>query len=301
MDTASVPVRPSPGARVQGTREAGAPLCLLALATSGEWCSVGVYRHRDGIGESDCLSERLGNAQSERILAMVREASANAGVALDRFDAVAFDAGPGAFTGLRIGCAVAQGLGLALGRPLIAIDAPAALAWQRVRGSSAPAAWVLVASDARIDELYVAMYRIEAVAHDAGSGGGCTFPLPLARPLIAPRVLPRQRFAEALEALWPGREVAAGEVLLAGNAWRRLGLLAEWAAHHGVAPVPAPGEDESYVRADALAELAHRSWCEGAVLAPAEASPRYVRDKIALDRDEQRALRERRTAGGGRP
>lgn len=299
MAPASVTARHSPAAGVRGASEAGAPLHLLALATSGEWCSVAVYRHRDGLGESDCLSERLGHAQSGRILAMVREACRGAGVALGQFDAVAFDAGPGAFTGLRIGCAVAQGLGLALGRPLVAIDAPAALAWQRLRGNSAAGAWVLVASDARIDELYVAMYRVEAAAPLAGPAGASAPVLPRARAVVAPRVLPRQGCAAALAALWPG-DVPAAEVLLAGNAWRRLGLLAEWAGHHGIAPVPAPGEDVSYVRADALAELAHRHWCEGVVLAPSGASPRYVREKVALDRHEQRALRERRAAGAQR-
>ena len=98
---------------------------LLALATSGEWCSVALHRHDDGIDESECLSERLGSGQSERILAMVRELSASASTALHEIDAIAFDAGPGSFTGLRVGCAVAQGRGLAFWRPLLPVAARA--------------------------------------------------------------------------------------------------------------------------------------------------------------------------------
>lgn len=280
---------------------AGQGVCLLALATSGEWCSVARYRHGGVIGESECRSELLGAAQSERILALVREVT---GGDLQAIDAIAFDAGPGSFTGLRIGCAVAQGLGLALGRPLIAVDTPASLAWQRVRAGTVPGAWVLVASDARIGQLYVALYRVEAAESAEAGRSACGSALPRAEPVLAARLISRQGFGEVLQALWPTGRVPIGEVLLAGNAWTRFGLLEEWAARHGPAAAMAPGENESYVRADALAELAHRGWCDGLVVHAGEASPLYVRDKIALDRDEQRALRERRRAddaGASRP
>ena len=271
---------------------APARLCLLALATSGEWCSVALYRHERGVDDSDCLSERLGAGQSERILAMVRELCAGAQLKLHEIDAIAFDAGPGSFTGLRVGCAVAQGLGFALDRPLVPVDALATLAWQRVRASRSADAFALVAADARMDELYVAMYRVRS---SAAAPIEC---------LIAPRLIATAEFLAGIAAIWPERgpdgpagRIEPARVLLAGNAWQALGLAREWAVHHRLAQMPhAPGEEDAYVRADALAELAHRSWHEGAALDAHRAAPRYVRDKVALDRDEQHALRLRRAA-----
>jgi len=248
---------------------------LLALATSGDWCSVALHRHEAGVDESACLSERLGAGQSERILAMVREACGSAGVALGEIDAIAFDAGPGSFTGLRVGCSVAQGLGFALGRPVLPVDALATLGWQRLRATAQVAADVLVATDARMDELYVALYRLR---------------------------LARADFVPALAACWPAAGPRPGEapplpaqVLPGGNAWHALGLLDEWSAQHRLAPAPlAPASEHAYVRADALAEIALRDWRAGRAIDAAAAAPRYVRDKVALDRDEQRALRLRR-------
>jgi len=287
------------------------PVRLLALSTSGEWCSVALLRHADGADDSECLSERLGAGQSERILAMVRELCAGARIDVSALDAIAFDAGPGSFTGLRVGCAVAQGLGFALRRPLIAVDGLAALAWQRVRAGRRGEGVVLAATDARMDELYVAMYHVRsgdatqvrepaargtATQVEAGPGA-----VPIVEALIAPRLAGRADWLAELDRVWPAAHgapqpaLAAAQALLGGNAWQMPGMLDEWVAHHALASRPAvPGEDEAYVRADALAELAVRSWRSGDVLAAAKAAPRYVRDKVALDRDEQRALRERR-------
>lgn len=264
---------------------------LLALATSGEWCSVALHRQDGGVEDVECLSERLGGAQSERILAMVREVSSGAGIGLDALDAIAFDAGPGSFTGLRIGCAVVQGLGFALRCPVLAVDALATLGWQRLRASRRRAGDVLVATDARMDELYVAMYRLRLDAH---AHWGET--------LIEPRVVARNRFVSALAACWPPADARGGgpapvpaQVLPGGNAWRSLGLLDEWCAHHRLASAPlAPVSGQAYVRADALAEIALRDWRAGRAIEASAAAPRYVRDKVALDRDEQRLLRSQR-------
>lgn len=285
---------------------------MLALSTGGEWCSVALHRHEDGVDESECLSEQLGAGQSGQILAMVRELCASARIGLSALDAIAFDAGPGSFTGLRVGCAVAQGLGFGLGRPLVAVDGLATLAWQRARSTRTGEAVVLVANDARMDELYVAIYRTRGHAAPgrttpSPSGNGARGMLaPSVDTLLEPRLVARADFATAIVAAWPRRGEGAcpgellepSQVLLGGNGWQAAGLLDEWTAHHGLAAAPAvPGRDEAYVRADMLAELALGSWRAGAVVEAAAAAPRYVRDKVALDRDEQRALRLRRSAG----
>ena len=90
---------------------------------------------------------------SEHVLELVEATLAEACATLADLSAIAFGAGPGAFTGLRVACAVAQGLGLALDLPLVAVDCLSAL------GCAAAAAHgdgcVLVMQDARMGEIYL--------------------------------------------------------------------------------------------------------------------------------------------------
>jgi len=269
------------------------PARILALSTSGAWCSVALYRHGFGDDESDCVSEPLGAQQSMSILAMIDELCSGARIELSELDAIVFDAGPGSFTGLRIGCAVAQGLGFALDRPLVAVDSLRALAWQRVR-IGAQEATVLAANDARRDEIYVAMYRIGTLPDDAG---GVDSPASLGSP-EAPAIGSRTGFAEKSDE-WVGEHRAlapAGTPWRAGDAWVHAPTALAWDARFGAQLPAAPVADDAYVRADALAELGCADWHAGHAVAASQAAPRYLRDKVALDRDEQRAARERPAA-----
>ena len=96
---------------------------ILALETSTETASVALL-------DGDRLLERSVAGRpghSETILPEIRLLLAEAGVALDALDAIAFGAGPGAFTGLRLACGVAQGLAMGLGKPVIPVGTLAAL------------------------------------------------------------------------------------------------------------------------------------------------------------------------------
>jgi len=80
---------------------------ILALDTSTDWCSVAV-----GDGERWFLrDEPAGQAHSERLLPLVNAALEEAGASLADLDGVAFGAGPGSFTGIRIACGVATLMG----------------------------------------------------------------------------------------------------------------------------------------------------------------------------------------------
>jgi tRNA threonylcarbamoyladenosine biosynthesis protein TsaB len=125
---------------------------LLAFDTSTQWLSV-------ACGEGNVWftrGEMAGQAASERLLPLVDAVLAEAGWSLADLDAIAFGAGPGSFTGVRIACGVAQGLGLGADLPLIAVPSLEALAhaaW-RIHG----AARVFACLDARMREVYVAAY-----------------------------------------------------------------------------------------------------------------------------------------------
>lgn len=89
----------------------------------------------------------------ESVLAAARCARADV-------QAVAFGAGPGSFTGLRVAAAVAQALGYSLGIPVLRVSTLAALAAAALRESGAREA--VVAMDARMGEVYVGHYRCAA-------------------------------------------------------------------------------------------------------------------------------------------
>ena len=117
---------------------------LAAFETSTEWCSVALWID----GEICGVEERAGNRHGELVLPMLERLAANAGTALPALDAVAFGAGPGSFTGLRIACGVAQGIAFARGLPVIGISTLEAMAEE----SGAPR--VVACLDARMREVY---------------------------------------------------------------------------------------------------------------------------------------------------
>ncbi|GJL75102.1 tRNA (adenosine(37)-N6)-threonylcarbamoyltransferase complex dimerization subunit type 1 TsaB [Nitrosomonas sp.] len=121
---------------------------ILAFDTSTEYCSVALYL--DGkIRKTETLARHL---HSELLLPMIREILDEGGLELADIDGLAFGAGPGSFTGLRIACGVAQGLAFAASLPVIGISTLEAIAQQNTHDK------IIVAMDARMGEIYHAAY-----------------------------------------------------------------------------------------------------------------------------------------------
>ncbi|HET9114223.1 MAG TPA: tRNA (adenosine(37)-N6)-threonylcarbamoyltransferase complex dimerization subunit type 1 TsaB [Burkholderiales bacterium] len=153
---------------------------ILAFDTATEYCSAALWLDGDVL-ERSALA---GRTHSQLLLPQCQSLLAETEMNLGQLDGIAFGMGPGSFTGLRIGCAVAQGLAFAAGLPVIGISSLQAMA------ASSGGDKALVCLDARMEEVYHAVYarqsetwvelrapavcRPELVPYPAGEGWtGC--------------------------------------------------------------------------------------------------------------------------------
>ena len=124
---------------------------LLAIETATECCSVAL-----ACGESLVLrSEFAPRRHAELLLPMCEQVLAEAGIGRHALDVIAVGVGPGAFTGVRLAVSAAQGLALALDRPLVPVSSLAALAMQAPDNGAA----ILAVIDARMGEIYAGTFR----------------------------------------------------------------------------------------------------------------------------------------------
>lgn len=231
---------------------------LLAFDTSTDLLSLALHTP-----SGDFLHESAGGAlASARLVPEAMALLAQAGIALAQVDAIAFGAGPGAFTGLRTACSVAQGLALGAGKPVVPVDSLMLVA-DDARDQAGPGAGdtVHVAMDARMEQVYAGTYR--------WSGDGWTV-------VSAPELLD----PPVLAARWRDDPpaVAAGSGLPV--------FAAAFALPAATRQVP-----EARSRAAALLRVARQRWAAGAAVDAALALPVYVRDKVAQTTAEREAAR----------
>ena len=227
---------------------------LLALDTSTEACSVALYAD----GATFSAFELTPRAHTQLILPMVEKVLQQAALRLTDMDAMVVGRGPGAFTGIRIGVGVAQGLAMAADKPVIALSTLAALAQQAYCQHGATQ--VLAALDARMNEVYWGQYAL----HDG------IMQLQGAELVCAPQSAPLPTTA-AWFASGHGWSAYA-EVLQA----RFAGKLTTTETHC----LPA---------AEFMLPLAIAAWHAGEATAPELAQPVYLRNKIALTTQERMA------------
>jgi tRNA threonylcarbamoyladenosine biosynthesis protein TsaB len=222
---------------------------ILAIETATERLSLAV-----SVGGA--VTERTleaGQRHAELVLGEIDALLARAGVGLGDLDGIAYGAGPGSFTGLRIACGVAQGIAAARALPVVGIGTLAALA------AAAPATRVVACLDARMGEVYHAAYEKRQ-----GASLQEVIPPGLHRPDAVP--LPE---GEGWTGCGPGF-AAYGDLLV-----RRHG--ARLAA---VAPAIFPD-------AAAIARLAAPRFAAGEGLPASAALPLYLRDRVALKTSER--------------
>jgi tRNA threonylcarbamoyladenosine biosynthesis protein TsaB len=228
---------------------------LLAIDAATTVCSVALGRSDEVV----LLSDVVGTAHSERLLPMVREVLAGQGLDLGDCEAIAFGAGPGSFTGLRIACGVAQGLAYGLDLPVVPVGNLTALALAAWDGGDRER--IAVAIDARMNEVYWAVYDVasaEAVVE-----------------VVPPSVCPAGLLLDALGGSRP--------TVLAGNA---LTAFPESLSAFGGDRRPGAAAD-----AGAIVRLAAAAWRRGEAVEAAQAQPVYVRNRVAQTVAERTAGR----------
>src|SRR5689334_16530303 len=140
---------------------------ILALDASTEYLSLALWLD----GKVYVRNLLAGQSHSQQILPLLRELLSEAKVELHDLDGIAFGAGPGSFTGLRIACGVAQGLAFGADLPVIGVSTLLALAHDTFTKNTA-ATHVIACMDARMGEVYHAAYARNNEAWDAISAPG---------------------------------------------------------------------------------------------------------------------------------
>src|SRR6266404_4595460 len=228
---------------------------VLALDTATEACSVAL------LSGDECISRSAegGRSHAQQVLEMVEAVLAEAEGSLSMLDGIAASIGPGAFTGVRISVAVAQGLAFGAGLRVVPVSTLEALALQTVQSGGRPA---LACLDARMGEVY----------------WGC-FAADLARGLIA----------SCPVSVGPPESV----VLPVPGAYRGIGR--GFGAYPALAALPGlkldPKDTTALPNAREFARLGALRLQRGEGMDPADLSPLYLRDKVALTEAERRQLK----------
>ncbi len=127
-------------------------MLILGMDTATRTASIGLTEKQKLIGE---FSLHVDKVHSKKLMPMLDQLLFAAGLDASDIDAIAVSAGPGSFTGLRIGMATAKGLAYALGVPLIGISTLAGLSYN-CAGTDGLLCPIL---DARMSEFYTALYQ----------------------------------------------------------------------------------------------------------------------------------------------
>ena len=227
---------------------------LLALDTSTEFLSLALQ-----LGDKIVTHhQHAGQAASQLVLPQIQVLLDAANIKLSDLDGIAFGAGPGAFTGVRVACGVAQGLGFGANLPVVGVNTLLALA--EASGQDR----VIACLDARMGEIYHAAFVKENGKWLAQSA------TTVCKPEAAPM----------LDGGWIG----------VGSGWAVYGdILSNIYAENLVKTLPNDLHHKVTPSAKAILQLAAPIFAAGEAKSASQAMPIYIRNRVALTTIEREA------------
>lgn len=220
-------------------------LKILAVDTSSDACSAALLSGNKSLERFVVAKQQ----HSKLILPMVHELLAEAQLVLKQLDAIAFGCGPGSFTGVRIAASIVQGLAFAANLPVVKISTLRALA----QGAFAKFGKlkVLVAQDAKMQEIYWGEYQVDAAG-------------------IMQSIIPDQLLApQKIKLLCDGSFVGIGD------GWKIYDDILTKRCNIAVI------ESKIYPEAKYIAWLAAVDFTKGLIVSAQEALPIYLREEVA--------------------
>ena len=227
---------------------------ILAIDTATEACSVALQFNDTVTTRFEICPQQ----HSQRLLPMVDEVLKEVQVDLRDIDLLAFGRGPGSFTGVRIATGMIQGLALGTGLKVAGVSTLEAMAYEVSIKTEDKSALIAVASDARMDEVYFAVY--------SQSPGGLE--RRIEEQVCAPEV--------AVEQLKVLRDNSNTVFLMAGTGWSAYEKLDQWKSEAG-------GEallEVTLPNAQYMLELALNAYEKGEISDAVNVEPIYLRDKV---------------------
>jgi tRNA threonylcarbamoyladenosine biosynthesis protein TsaB len=232
-------------------------LRVLALDAATEACSVALLR------DDEVLLHSLesGKAHAQQLLALVEQVLAEAQLSLSMLDGIAASVGPGAFSGVRISVAVAQGLAFGADLKAVAVTTLQALAAQVLPNGDARA---MACLDARMGEIYWGCFEAD-IAQGVSE-------------VLGPGVASPGSVLDELAGAPSGRYIGIGRGFSAYPALENIAGLAITADQRRALP-----------SAREIAHLGALKLRHGGGIDPADLQPLYLRDKVALTEAERAA------------
>lgn len=227
---------------------------ILAIDTATEACSVALQYKGSTITRFEICPQQ----HSQRLLPMVDEVLKEANITLNDLGLLAFGRGPGSFTGVRIATGMIQGLALGTGLKVAGISTLEAMAIETVHKGEYESALIAVASDARMDEVYFAVYS--QTPHGL-------------RQIVGEQVCSPELAIEQLNALDPQ---PSDNVVTAGTGWSAYEALSEWRSNASLEK----GEGVCFPNAEFMLGLAFKAHEADDVFDAINVEPVYLRDKV---------------------
>lgn len=227
---------------------------ILALDSSTDACSVALYDH----GKLTALFELAAKSHTQRLLPMVDELLVSNGHSLGDLDAIAFGRGPGSFTGLRICMGIVQGLAFGAQLPVIPVSTLEAMALGFYRANPSITLPVLVALDARMNEVYCGVFVPDG-----------------------------QRVKSLAEEMVIKPELLVDNAILSQRTTGFIGVGPGW--HYPAMQQLAPDSIviDTHPRAEDMALIAADLWAENKAINILDAQPVYLRDSVSWQKRQR--------------